>query len=168
MERERNERAMAPAKRGHWQCTSAAASRRATRTTSSARRTARRSSVARLALRSGWRCPWSLYQRRASSCWRKARAGRTTGRSSRARGSRRSRRAGGRRRRRRRADGGGAAAGGSAAGGGLGVGRYIRTSRRRRTTCAPRGSGARGARARRYAWLSVSRQQSSYKTHSLS
>jgi hypothetical protein len=108
MERERNERAMAPAKRGHWQCTSAAASRRATRTTSSARRTARRSSVARLTLRSGWgRCPWSLCQRRASS-WRKA--GRTTGRSSRARGSRRSRRAGGLRRRRRRADGGGAAA----------------------------------------------------------
>jgi len=38
--------------------------------------------------------------------------------------------------------------------------RKTRTSRRRRTTSAPRGSGARGARARRYAWLSVSRQRS--------
>ena len=158
---------MAPAKRGHWQCTSAAASRRATRTTSSARRTARRSSVARLALRSGWRCPWSVTVPAASIVVAEGGPNYRPVVKSKG-GSRRSRRAGGRRRRRRRADGGGAAAGGSAAGGGLGVGRYIRTSRRRRTTSAPRGSGARGARARRYAWFSVSRQQSSYKTHSLS
>ena len=59
-------------------------------------------------------------------------------------------------------------AGGSAAGGGLGVGRFGRVGvvgRRARRAARVQGAPAPDAML---PWLSVSRQQSSYKTHSLS
>ena len=156
MERERNERAMAPAKRGHWQCTSAAASRRgcdAYHEQRAAHREALERGTADAPERLGalpvvtvpaasivvaeggpnYRPVVKSKGKQEKQARRRATATATAG------GRRWSRRWRVSRRWWARS-------------------RKIRTSRRCRTTSAPRGSGARGARARRYASLALGQQ----------